>query len=414
MLARWLGLAALAAAAPILSGCAGTAVSGAEATGSQLAIYSSLPLQGPTAGISQQMVGGEKLALAQDGGHVGPYKIGFVSLDDSNPTSGQFSPGVTATDAKTAAQDTSTIAYIGDYNSAATAVSLPLINAAGILQVSPASPYQGLTSSLDAGQDEPERFYPNGRRTFGRLQPGDAVQAGAQVQLMRSLGVRKLYVLDDEDPFEVPLASLVAGDAASAGITVAAHDSISTTTGATFTGEVEKIVKSEAQAVFFAGGDGPGPVALWQALHSADPHLLLLGSSSMASEEFTSQIGAAASTTYVTTPILPESFYPRSARRVLSDYRRQFGGEATPYVLYGYEAMSVVLDSIRRAREHGNDRVAVIDRYFATRNRDSVLGRYSVQPNGDTTLSRFGVDRVSGGGRLVFLRAIELAPPAAG
>jgi branched-chain amino acid transport system substrate-binding protein len=359
------------------------------------------------------MVGGEKLALAQVGGHVGPYKIGFVSLDDSNPTSGQFSPGVTATDAKTAAQDTSTIAYIGDYDSAATAVSLPLINAAGILQVSPASPYQGLTSSLDAGQDEPERFYPNGRRTFGRLQPGDAVQAGAQVQLMRSLGVRKLYVLDDEDPFEVPLASLVAGDAASAGMTVAAHDSISTTTGATYTGEIEKIVKSEAQAVFFAGGDGPGPVALWQALHSADPHLSLLGSSSMASEEFTSRIGAAASATYLTTPILPESFYPRSARRVLSDYRRQFGGEASPYVLYGYEAMSVVLDAIRRTREHGNDRVAVIDRYFATRNRDSVLGRYSVQSNGETTLSRFGVDRVSAGGRLVFLRAIEIAPAAA-
>ena len=31
-----------------------------------------------------------------------------------------------------------------------------------------------------------------------------------------------------EDPFEVPLAQIVAGDAERAGITVAAHDSIST------------------------------------------------------------------------------------------------------------------------------------------------------------------------------------------
>ncbi len=413
MLARWLGLAALAAAAAVLAGCAGAGASGgSEATGTQLAVYSSLPLQGPTAGISQQMVNGEKLALSQAGGHVGKFKIGYVSLDDANPTSGQWSPGVTATDAKTAAQDTSTIAYLGDYNSAATAVSLPLINAAGILQVSPASPYQGLTSSLDAGQDEPERFYPSGHRTFGRLAPGDAVQAAAQIQLMSALGVRKLYVLDDEDPFEVPLASLVAADAAAAGVTVFAHDSIATPTGATYTGEIEKIVKSGAQAVFLAGGGGPGVVALWQALHSADPQLLLLGPSSMDSEEFSSQLGAAASSTYLTTPILAERLYPPAAQRVLSAYRRDFGGEAGPYVLYGYEAMSVVLDSIRRARGHGNDRVAVIERYFATRNRNSVLGRYSVLPNGETTLSRYGVDRVRGG-RAVFWRALVVPAAAA-
>ena len=309
----------------------GRRISGAsEATGPQLAIYSSLPLQGPTAAISQQMVNGEKLALSQAGAHVGRFKIGYVSLDDANPTTGQWSPGVTATNAKTAAQDTSTIAYLGDFNSAATAVSLPLINAAGILQVSPASPYQGLTSALDAGQDEPERFYPNGERTFGRLQPGDSAEASAQVQLMGSLGVHKLYVLDDEDPFEVPLASLVAGGAASAGITVAAHDSISTSTGANFTSEVEKIVKSGAQAVFLAGGDGPGVVALWQALHSADPRLALLGPSSMDSEAFTSQIGAAAATTYLTTPILAPALYPPSAQRVLKAYHRRLRGRSRP------------------------------------------------------------------------------------
>ncbi len=71
-----------------------------------------------------------------------------------------------------AAQDTSTIAYLGDFDSGATAISLPLMNAAGILQVSPASPYVGLTSSFEAGQDEPERFYLSGKRTFVRLRAG--------------------------------------------------------------------------------------------------------------------------------------------------------------------------------------------------------------------------------------------------
>jgi branched-chain amino acid transport system substrate-binding protein len=408
VLARWLGLAALAAAAVFaLSGC-GTGVSGAsEAVGSQLAIYSSLPLQGPSAGISQQIVDGEKLALAAAGGHAGPFKIGYVSLDDSNLTSGQWDPGITATNAKTAADDTSTIAYLGDYNSAATAISLPLMNSAGILQVSPASPYVGLTSSLDAGQDEPNRFYLTGKRTFGRLQPGDVVQAAAQVALMKSLGVHSVYVLDDQDPFEVPLATIVAADAQRAGISVVAHDSISTTTATIFTSEVEKVVASRAQAVFFAGGAGIGTVALWRELHRAQAHLLLLGSSAIAEDSFTSQIGAAGSSTYLTTPALEPSLYPPAAQRVLSDYRRQFGSEGGPYALYGYETMSVVLEAIRTAAARGNDRQVVIERFFATRNRDSVLGRYSIQANGETTLSRYGVERVLSG-RPAFYRAIEV------
>ena len=406
MRARWPGLAALIAVAPVLAGCGGAGVSGAsEAAGSQLSIYSSLPLQGPAAPISQQIVNGEKLALAQAGGRAGDYKIGYVSLDDSNPNRGRWDPGVTATDAKTAAQDTSTIAYLGDYNSAATAVSLPLINAAGILQVSPGSPYEGLTSPLDAGQDEPERFYPTGQRTFGRLQAGDSVEARAQAALMRQLGVNSLYVIDDQDPFDVPLAEIVAGEAKRAGITVAAHDSIATPAGAIYTGELEKVTKSRAQAVFFAGAPGPGASALWRQLHNADPHMLLLGPSSMIDESFTAQIGAAGANTYLTTPALAPHLYPASGQRVLSEYRRSFGTDAMAYALYGYEAMSVVLDAIRSAGARGNDRQVVIDRFFAMRDRDSVLGRYSMQANGETTLTRYGVDRVVNG-RPVFYRAI--------
>ncbi|MGH2912885.1 MAG: ABC transporter substrate-binding protein, partial [Solirubrobacteraceae bacterium] len=194
-----------------------SATPAADNVGKQLTIYSGLPLQGPSAAISKQIVGGEKLALADAGGRIGPLTVNYVSLDDSNPTNGQWDPGVTAANAKAAAQDPTTIAYLGDYNSGATAVSLPLINAAGILQVSPSSPYVGLTSSLDAGQDEPERFYPTGKRTFGRVAQGDPVQAAAQVALLRAEGVHRVYMLADQYPFDGPLAQIVAGAAHQAG-----------------------------------------------------------------------------------------------------------------------------------------------------------------------------------------------------
>lgn len=411
MLARWLGLLALAAVLLGVVGCGGVAVSDvAEATGGQLTVYSSEPLQGPAAPIAEEIVGGEKLALSDARGHAGPFRVAYVSLDDASPTSQEWNPGVTATNAKIAAQDTSTIAYLGDFDSAATAISLPLINAAGILQVSPGSPYVGLTSSFEAGQDEPERFYPNGQRTFVRLAPGDIGQAQAQIRLMRSLGVRRLYVLDDQDPFEVPLADIVANYAERAGITVIAHDSLSTITGAVFTGEVEKIAESHAQAVFLAGGEGKGTPELWRDLHAASPRMLLLGSSSTVNESFTSQIGAAAANTYMTTPVLPPDLYPPVAKRVLSSYRRTFGVEAGAYALYGYEAMTLVLDAVRAAGARGDDRQTVIDRVFATRNRNSVIGRYSVEADGETTLSSYGVDRVSSG-HPVFDRAIYVGQP---
>jgi branched-chain amino acid transport system substrate-binding protein len=401
-------LLALAVLPWALSGCGGVSVSGAAiVAGNQLTIYSSMPLQGPSGAISQQIVNGEKLALADEGARVGSFKIGFVSLNDSNPRSGVWDPGVTATNAKTAAADTTAMAYLGEYDSAATAVSLPLINAAGILQVSPASPYVGLTSSLDAGQDEPERFYPSGLRTFGRLQPGDPIEAGAQVQLLKDLGVHKVYVLDDQDPFYMPLAQMVTGDAQRAGVTVAAHDSLAVTAGANFSGEAEKIAESGAQAVLYAGGNDPGTAELWRALYSGDPGQLLLGTSALAQESFTGRIGAAGASTYLTAPVLPPALYPFPAERVLSEYRHRFGSEARAYALYGYEAMSVVLLAISEARAHGNDRQTVINRFFALRNRPSVIGRYSIEPNGETTLSRYGVDRVAGG-RPVFYRSIDV------
>lgn len=389
------------------SGCG--SVSGAvDSQGNQLTVYSSLPLQGPSGAISTQIVDGEKLALHDSGGHIGPFKISYDSMDDSSPTSGQWDPSVTASNAKTAANDPSTIAYLGDYNSAATAISLPLINAADILQVSPASPYGGLTSASYAGQDEPERFYPTGRRSFARLEPGDQTQAKAQVALMRDLGVGRVYVLDNQDPFELPLAQMVAVDAEHAGISLAAHDSLDTTATTSFAGEVSKVERSGAEAVFFAGGTTPEVVSLWQQLHSADPRLWLLGSSTMVNSTFTSSIGAAAAAkTLLSTPILPVSRYSPAAQRVLAAYRRAFHEQPEAYALFGYEAMSATLRAIARAGAHGNNRQAVVDALFSTGPHDSVIGRYAIEPDGETTLSTYGVDRVSGGAP-VFWRALNI------
>jgi len=405
--ARWLGLLAVLALVPALAGCGGVSSSTAASNiGEQLTVYSSLPLQGPSAAISQQIVGGEKLALADAQGHVGRFTISYVSLDDSSPTSGEWDPGVTAANAKAAAQDPTTIAYLGDFNSGATAVSLPLTNAAGILQVSPASPYVGLTSSFDANEGEPERFYLTGKRTFGRVAPGDTVQAATQVALLDRLGVRKLYVVADQDPFDTPLAQIVEGDAEHAGIKVVDEDTVTIGPGASFTGEVKKIAESGAQAVFVSATATSEAAQFWREVHTGAPHLSLLASATMLNSVFTSHLGAAESATFVGSPTLATRFYPASAQHVLSEYKQRFASVGEPYALYGFEAMSVVLASIRAAGNSGDDRQAVIDKFLATHDRRSVLGVYSMGPSGETTLSSYAIDRLVKGSP-VFWRAFD-------
>ena len=136
--------------------------------------------------------------------------------------------------------------------------------------------------------------------------------------------------------------------------------------------------------------------------------MLLLGSSSMAGEAFTSQIDAAGTKTYLTTPVLPARLYPSPAQKVLGRYLKTFGAEGGAYSLYGYEAMTLVLDAIRAAGARGDDRQTVIDNVFATKDRNSVIGRYSIEASGETTLPSYGVDRVAEG-RPVYYRTLKIA-----
>ena len=73
-------------------------------------------------------------------------------------------------------------------------------------------------------------------------------------------------------------------------------------------------------------------------------------------------------------------------------YKQSYGTRSVdPYAIYGYEAMALGLDALRRAGANADRRDAVVDALLATKDRQSVIGTYSIDPNGDTTLKDFGV-----------------------
>ena len=180
-----------------------------EGGGNTLTVYSSLPLQGDSRPQSEDVVRGIRLALEQAGGKVGNFTIKYVSLDDATASAGKWDPGQTSANARKVVGDDSAIAYIGEFNSGATAISLPILNEAGIAMVSPSNTYVGLTRSEGADQGEPEKYYPSGQRTYARVVPADHIQAAAQVTYMQAQGCESLYILNDKEVYGDGLASQV-------------------------------------------------------------------------------------------------------------------------------------------------------------------------------------------------------------
>ena len=371
-----------------------------------LTIYSSLPLQGDSRPQSTDVVNGEKLALEEAGGKVGKFTIKYVSLDDATAAAGKWDPGQTSADARKAAQDSSTIAYLGEFNSGASAISIPILNEANVLQVSPSNTYVGLTRSEGADKGEPDKYYPAGKRTFGRVVPADHIQAAAQVTYQKDQGCKKTYILNDKEVYGKGIAVQVANIGKAQGLAIAGNDGIDTK-AANFRSLATKIKSSGADCMFFGGITQNKGVQVFKDVGAANPTMKLFGPDGVAESAFSTKLGSSVEkNTYITNPTLDPKLYPPAAQDFFAKFKQKFGNDPQPYAIYGYEAMKVALLAIQNAGDKGNDKQAVIDAFFKIKDRDSVLGKYSIDENGDTTLSDYGADRVEGG-KLVFDKVIK-------
>lgn len=400
-------VAALAAAALVAAGC-GEAGSTTRTSSDTLTIFVSLPLRGERAATSAAILNGTKLALAEAGGRAGQFKLRFTGLDDSlvkGTDPARWDPGQTAANARRAAQDRDAIAYIGEVDSGSTAISVPITNEAGILQVSPASTYTGLTRGEGGDKGEPEKYYPSGTRTFGRVVPGDQVQAPALVQLLRKRAVHRIFIVRDADTYAGRLAAAIARRGRADGLRVVG-DALVADDAAAAADAAREIVASRADAVVYTGGPAAAP-ALWRAVRVAKPELTLFGTAALADARVAAQLGRSGARTFVTSPSLGIAELGRGAEGFAARYEARFHRPPPPYAIQGYEAMAVVIAAIRAAGARGNDRREVIREFFRTERRRSVLGTYSIDVNGDTTLSQIGAYRIVDGR----LRPAEVLDP---
>src|SRR3954453_1664000 len=392
----------------------GKRAGGGESAGKQLTIYSSLPLQGAARAQSEAAVNGAKLALEQAGNKAGKFPIKYVSLDDSTAQAAGWEPNATSTNARKAASDKSTIGYMGEFNSGATAVSLPILNEAGIAQVSPGNTAVGITSDdPGASPGEPDKYYPTGVRTYARVLPKDTYQGAALAALAKEKNCASAYILNDKEVYGAGLAKNVELSAKKVGLAIKGDEGIDKN-AANYRSLAEKIKGTGAQCFIYAGITANNAVQIFKDMAAALPDAPLLGPEAVGESGFFDPKDGGlppdvAKRVLITIPGVAPEEYPPAGQEFLKAYEAKFG-EKNPdrYAVYGYESMSLLLDAIKRAGGAGDDRAAGAKQLLETKDRDGVFGKYSIDKNGDITLTPYGVYKIQDGA-LVFDHTIKAA-----
>jgi len=389
--------------------------SGGTAEGTELTIYSSLPLQGTSKQQSEAVIDGEMLALQQAGSKVGKYTIKYESLDDStaqNP--GTADEAQTADNARKAVSDPTTIFYLGEFNSGGTKVSLPILNKAGIPQISPSNTAVGLTTD-EPGADpgEPDKYYPTGERTYARIVPKDTIQGAALATIMQEDGCKTVAIANDKTTYGAGLGRNVETSAKELGLEVTSNDGTDRN-APNYRSLAEGI---DADCFVGSGVTGENYIQLFKDVAAAQPDIKLYGPDGVAEAAFTdpkeggipAEVGARTKVTVAT--LSPEEFEKQGieeAAKFFSDYEAEYGiAKPDPYAIYGYETMKLALDTLEAVGDKANDRKAVIDQLINnTKGRKSVLGTYDIDENGDTTLTDYGLYTIDGG-ELTFDKVIK-------
>ncbi len=344
-----------------------------------------------------------RLAIEQANaeGGIGGVRISVESRDDG-PDARSPKRGVLNTKAFVA--DPRVIAMVGPTQSPIATAEIPITNAAGLLQCSPANTNPSLTKprygALDLRVAAPERI------NYIRVAPSDDIQGPAAASfLFDDLGVRRLLVIDDSgggrgiadsvstafqklggtvirralnpgaDPRDV-LGLLRAGDPRM---------------GVYFGGFAETGAP-EVRKAMVASGLGKVPFVSWDGIS---------GSGTDAGS-FIQRAGRSAVGSYQSSA----SFAPPKADFV-NAYRAKFGSEPDVYTVATYACAQVILDALRMVASKGTSATGLREALRAeavdsNHQYSTVLGTVGFDANGDSRqqfVTFYRVDPSADGGK---------------
>ena len=352
-----------------------------------------LPLQGSEKAASDPIINGVKLAIAQAGGGAGGYAISLpqASIYD-DALNGAHDPQTGAKNMQTIVSDADVVAVIGPLNSSVALTEIPISNAAGLFQCSPANTNPTLTkppAALDVRKTNPTKI------NYVRVVTTDDYQGPAAAQyLIQKLGKKNIYIIDDTETFGKGIADAFAGEVTKEGATVAARDGVPKTT-TDYTSILTNAKAKNPDAIYFGGVTATGGARILKAaVQVGMGNIPFVGpdgindGSAATKDSFLNLAGDGAKNSLSTLAGIGD--YPGRAAFEAA-YNAAYGTAPTGYASTGFACAQVAIDALKRAgATNPADKAALREAVRAagsdtTVTYNTIIGKFTFDANGDTS-----------------------------
>jgi branched-chain amino acid transport system substrate-binding protein len=370
----------------------------------QILVASDLPLQGSGRTQTTQMTRAIKFIFARHGWKAGSHTLAYQSCDDATAQAGKWDSGKASANANAYAQNSSVGAVIGTFNSGAAEIEIPILNRAPngpIAMVSPANTYVGLTHpGPGTAAGEPGKYYPTGKRNYARVVAADDFQGAADAILAKTLGVKKLFILNDKEAYGLGVATNVRNAAKKLGIKVVGFTAWDGK-ASSYEALAVKIKASGAQGVFLGGLICENGGKLIKDIRAGVAKSVKI----MAPDGFTpvsatiQQGGSAAEGATVSVAGLPNTALKGAGKAFVKAFTKADHRTPDPYSVYAAQAAEIVVQAIKQSN---GTRADIAKQLFKVNLKGSILGNVSFNANGDVTSNPVTIYRVKGGKTTTF------------
>lgn len=372
---------------------------GGAAGGDRVKIVSSLPMTGSAIGQNQTIVNGIKQVLDETNSTAcnGKIKIDYQAYDDATAAAGKWDGPQVTSNANKAVADKNVVGVIGHFNSGAAKLSIPILNRANLVMVSPANTYPGLTKPGKGEPNEPNVYYPNGKRNYARVVPADDLQGVAAAKWAKALGVKKVYVLDDTELYGKGLADIFESTAKKEGLQVLGHEGIDPK-ASDYRALMNKIKAAGPDLIYFGGTTQTNAGQIIKDMRNvgmAADKVKFMGPDGIYEKALIDAAGKDAEGIYATFGGVPAKELKGSGQKWYESYKKKYNSEPEAYAAYGYESAKVIVNAINQVCK--NDRDAIRQAVLNTKDFNGVLGTWSFDQNGDTSLTTLSGNVVKNG-----------------
>jgi len=361
-----------------------------------LKVVSCLPRTGSAKAQTDTIVNGIKMAFEEVGWKAGNLEINYEDWDDATAASGQWDAAQVLANADRAVKDVDVMAVIGHYNSGAAKLSMPLLNKASILMISPANTWPGLTKPGKGDPGEPDKYRPTGKINYTRVVPADDLQGVVGADWAKGMGVKKVYILDDREVYGRGIADLFKKRCTEIGLEVVGTEGIDPKQQE-YKALMTNIKGAGPDLIYFGGTTQSNGGQLVKDAVAVGMTCKFMVPDGCFEDAFITSAGAenCNERVYVTFGGLPPEKLTGKGKDFVEKYQKKFGKLPEAYAVYGYEAAKVAVEAVRSAGK--KDRDAIRQGGLAIKDFDGALGKWSFDENGDTTNKTMSGQVVRGG-----------------